>query len=588
MRSGRMEKIFRITAICIFILPFFSLLSLLSVAIPALAASGEIKPVTPQISTPIPNLDLATQIQTTVRNQEQYITIPYLAQYISAFYRYAIGMVLVAAAVMLVYGGFLYILGGTMKSVSRGKDVVVNALIGMVLVFSSFMLLNLVNPQTAVLKPLEIPRVKPDPLNMYMGANQDAPQTLAELGIPPRSDAPTNVAQNAPQTGDPNNPDQVAQEQPVGQATATAEEWVPPPSTARFPTDLTIPKECPGRDPNYLKPTGPPSKDPKAYIFIGGQMLGQKVRNTIAYGGKTLDERVVKKYLEEQSVTGVPAAVIMAQMMTESDAPRCVILNLFDNPAACANTEGAKYYNFGGVGCTQKQVPSDSCAHVAWGPGKGKKTGKMYADSCTDGEGNASIWNRGVSPNCTTICQTQTRNTFNNCGENCYPQKSHSSLRVGDDEVWWPSVQCSKKYKNAHEFLAAHLGFVKFCLPYNDSVYKFAYCVGASTYAGATGSKGPLLAEIIERNCLCGSKDSSKCKRDTKLEDDLVKGIIKKRNLNLFGNTCLEWYDAAKKRCKKYSSDIDYAALTKALQESTSGALNPREYPQNDTAIREN
>lgn len=564
-------------------------------SVPAHAQSGDFIPKTPQLNVQMGDLRLATEIHTEIRNQQKYLTIPYLAQYIAAAYKYAIGLAMVLAAVMIAYGGFLYILGSSMQSVSRGKEVITNSLIGLILVLSSFTLLNLVNPETAKLKPLEIPAVKPDPINTYMGANEEAPQTLSEVGIPPREKPPIGVAPaDVPRTGDPGNPEQVAAQSAAGTAAAAIarptaapeDEWAPPPSTAKFPTDLTIPKNCPGRDPKFGVPKGTPAQDPDAYIKIGGQILGNKASKTISYAGKTLDEKVVSKWLEEQSVTGIPAGAVMAQILTESDAPKCVVLNMFSNPSICAKTEGAKYFNFGGIGCSQGQVPKDTCAHVAWGPGKGMKSGKMYADSCTEGEGNASIWNRGVAATCTGICQSSTRDTFRNCGENCYPQKSHSSLRVGDDEVWWPSVQCSRKYKTAHEFLASHLGFVRFCLPYNDSVYKFAYCIGASTYAGATGSKGPLLAEIIERNCLCGSRDSTGCKRDKKLEEELVKGIIKKRNLNLFGYQCAVPRDkdgkCPKNQFKNLNEGIDYAGIVKALQQSTQGALNPREWPQND------
>lgn len=592
MRLERAGKVIKGFALFLLASPLFLSFFMACTAQPVLAASGDFNPTTPSPNIQIPGLIYATKIQTVIRNQEQYITIPYLAQYISAMYRYATGVAIIAAAIMIVYGGFLFILGASAKSVSRGKDVIMNAVIGLVLVFSSYMLLNTINPEAAAPKPIEISRIKPDPINMYMGANQDAPQTLHELGLEPRTAPATNVAPpDAPVTGDPSDPSKVAQEQAAGKATETADEWVPPPSTAKFKTDLTIPKNCPGRDPAYQKAKGNPSQDPEAYVKVGGVQLVQKAAYTISHNGKTLDDTVVAKYLEEQSITGVPAGAIMAQIMTESDAPKCIILNLFSSPQSCSTAPGAKYYNFGGVGCTQAQVPKDSCAAVVWGPGKGAISKKMYANSCTEGEGNASYWNE-TSPelnakNCTNICLTQTRNTFTNCGENCYPQKSNQSNRAVGEEVWWPSVQCSRKFKSAHEFLASHLGFVKYCLPYNDSVYKFAYCIGASTYAGVTGLKGPLLAEIIERNCLCGSKDSLKCKRDLKFEENLAKGVVKKRNLNLYGKTCLEWYDAAKKRCKKTSSDVDYASIVKELQESTSGVLSPSENPFNDTRIRE-
>lgn len=142
------------------------------------------------------------------------------------------------------------------------------------------------------------------------------------------------------------------------------------------------------------------------------------------------------------------------------------------------------------------------------------------------------------------------------------------------------------------EFLDSHLGFVKFCLPYNDSVYKFAYCIGASTYAGATGSKATVLAQIIERNCLCDpATDSLGCERNLELEDKLAKGLIKKRNLNLFATEC----EVERKKTgsafsigacakQKAGSGIDYLGIIQAFRESTGGLLDVAP-PQDDLGL---
>lgn len=83
-----------------------------------------------------------------------------LPQYINTAYRYLASIVLVIAIVMVVYGGFLYLTGAAgMGSVQRGKQIIRDALIGMVIVLSAYAILNVVNPNTTNLS-LNPPRVE--------------------------------------------------------------------------------------------------------------------------------------------------------------------------------------------------------------------------------------------------------------------------------------------------------------------------------------------------------------------------------------------------------------------------------------------
>ncbi|MEK7083904.1 MAG: hypothetical protein AAB932_01590, partial [Patescibacteria group bacterium] len=86
------------------------------------------------------------------------------AQYISALYRYLLGIVLLVAAVMVVYGGCKYILGQTAGSIQGGKEIITDAIIGLVLVLGAVVILRTVNPSTTDLKALRIAVIEPDPL----------------------------------------------------------------------------------------------------------------------------------------------------------------------------------------------------------------------------------------------------------------------------------------------------------------------------------------------------------------------------------------------------------------------------------------
>lgn len=111
-------------------------------------------PLTPNI--PIPELAYATEIPV----KDNQALIPYIAQYISAAYKYLISITVITAAVVMIYGGFLYIIGSTTGNVAKGKKYIVNAVIGLIITFSSFTILQLINPATVVLAPIDLPLVK--------------------------------------------------------------------------------------------------------------------------------------------------------------------------------------------------------------------------------------------------------------------------------------------------------------------------------------------------------------------------------------------------------------------------------------------
>ncbi len=274
-------------------------------------------------------------------------------------------------------------------------------------------------------------------------------------------------------------------------------------------------------------------------------------------------------------------------MITEAgNGGKCVAENP-TNVSKCGQADYIKYFNFGGIGCTHGQVPT-KCGHAAFVPGAfDVKTRAPFTTDCAQA-------NKGLGTSCLNICNNSGGAPVKyDCGEKCYPQPSHYSQVINGQEIWFKSVQCSKKFNNLSEFLDSHFGFVKFCMPYNDSVYKFAYCIGASSYAGVTGSKATILAQIIERNCLCDpEKDSLGCKRNVELEDKLAKNIIKKRNLNLWAKECETERSTtggafAIGKCSKYDADssIDYAGIVAALKTSTGGLLDDGElFPQDDIA----
>lgn len=83
-------------------------------------------------------------------------TVKSLKNYILLMFRYILSIVVIAAAVMFVYGGFKYIFGSSMGSIESAKETMVNATIGLVATLGAVAMLNTINPATTNLNRLDI------------------------------------------------------------------------------------------------------------------------------------------------------------------------------------------------------------------------------------------------------------------------------------------------------------------------------------------------------------------------------------------------------------------------------------------------
>ncbi|MDO8668583.1 MAG: hypothetical protein Q7K35_05900 [bacterium] len=83
-----------------------------------------------------------------------------IAKYIRAIYNYAIGIIGILAAVILMYGGVLWIVaGGNSSQISEAKSWIGAALTGLVLALTSYLILNTINPALVNLQISKVPGV---------------------------------------------------------------------------------------------------------------------------------------------------------------------------------------------------------------------------------------------------------------------------------------------------------------------------------------------------------------------------------------------------------------------------------------------
>lgn len=113
----------------------------------------------PDISVSLPGLAPLKEVSCSENGDCE---IPWLAQYIAALQRYGIGIVGIISTVAMMVGGVIWLSSaGNSERISQAKHIIGGSIIGLVLVFSSYIILNLVNPSLTDLKSLGIKRIKP-------------------------------------------------------------------------------------------------------------------------------------------------------------------------------------------------------------------------------------------------------------------------------------------------------------------------------------------------------------------------------------------------------------------------------------------
>lgn len=171
----------------------------------------------PTLNVPIPGLQFTTDL----KESGGVIRVPFLAQYVAAGYQYLAGVTVIAAAVMIIYGGFLYILGSTLSSVDRGKKYIRDAIVGLVLLLGSYTILAMLDPRLVSTKGLDViviqqssfdsaelekARVKEAATTRPSSREESVPivdtgQPPTPTGVPPAPPAPpTSTATTTPTT----------------------------------------------------------------------------------------------------------------------------------------------------------------------------------------------------------------------------------------------------------------------------------------------------------------------------------------------------------------------------------------------------
>ncbi len=83
--------------------------------------------------------------------------IPWLAQYISGIQKYALGIIGIIAVIVLMIGGILWLTAaGNQSQIGQAKKMIASSLVGVFLLFGSYLILSLINQNMVNLKGINL------------------------------------------------------------------------------------------------------------------------------------------------------------------------------------------------------------------------------------------------------------------------------------------------------------------------------------------------------------------------------------------------------------------------------------------------
>lgn len=83
--------------------------------------------------------------------------VPWIGEYIAGLYNYALGIVGILAAIMLMAGGVLWLISaGDASRITQAKELIVGSVVGLIILAGSYILLTQVNPDLVKMKSISV------------------------------------------------------------------------------------------------------------------------------------------------------------------------------------------------------------------------------------------------------------------------------------------------------------------------------------------------------------------------------------------------------------------------------------------------
>lgn len=161
-------------------------------------------PIVPQLGIDIPDLSFSEPAA-----ENGYLSVNFIGEYVSAVYKYLIGIALTIAIVFVMIGGLQYVVGASTGEIGKAKERIKNAITGFVLLLAVYVILFTVNPSLTLFNSVSLKQIEQIRLSMSASGNEGHPSACG--GITSIADLPEpykTIVENAkanstcPLTGD--------------------------------------------------------------------------------------------------------------------------------------------------------------------------------------------------------------------------------------------------------------------------------------------------------------------------------------------------------------------------------------------------
>lgn len=124
-------------------------------ATPPAPAKAEPKFKIPEIAIKIPGMAEFSEAQCT--GTPPVCTVNWIGEYIGGVYQYAVGIAGIAAVIVLMIGGIIWLVsGGDASKITQSKELIVGSISGLILLLCSYMILYEINPDLTKFKALTL------------------------------------------------------------------------------------------------------------------------------------------------------------------------------------------------------------------------------------------------------------------------------------------------------------------------------------------------------------------------------------------------------------------------------------------------
>ncbi len=143
----------------------------------------------PDLKVSIPGM---SKLQNITCTESGTCNIPWLGQYIGGIQRYAIGVVGIIAVIVLMIGGIIWLTAaGNSSQITQAKKMIGGSFFGLLLVFGSYLILYMVNPNLTKMKSLEVSYIKNIPLT-YSLTKEEIEESRKAVHLPYGTSFPIN------------------------------------------------------------------------------------------------------------------------------------------------------------------------------------------------------------------------------------------------------------------------------------------------------------------------------------------------------------------------------------------------------------